>query len=321
MGRPRKHNRHLPPRMYLRRGAYYFAHPDGIRWIPLGKNQAEAFRKYGDHMASHLDGETMASVFARYRLEVVPKHAAATQRGNLQQITRLELVFGHMSPTSITAQHAYAYLDARKESPYAANREVELLAAVMRYAVQWGYIAASPIVRIRKHSEKARDRYLTREEYERAYALAPPVLQVAMDLAVLTGQRQAAILSLTVSDARPDGLYMRGVKKGRPVVVAWTPLLREAVERAKALRHGKATTMLLPARRGSKGLSASGFQTAWQRFMAAVVAAGGERFTFHDLRAVAADRASDPVRLLGHTSAATTERHYLRGPRKVDPTG
>lgn len=331
MGRPRKHNRHLPPRFYLRRGSYYFAHPDG-RWIPLGKNQAEAFRKYGEHMASALDGTTMAAVFARFRLEEIPKLTKSGQRSYLQSMPRLERVFGHMAPTSIKAQHAYQYLDERKSSPFAANREVQLLGRVMRKAVRWGYIEWSPITRIERHSEPARKRYVTREEFEAVHAIAKPVIQVAMDLAVLTGLRLTNVLGLTLSDCRTDGLHCgKPVKDGKPMVFGWTPALREVVDRAKQIRriemkakkaHREPNTLLLLTTRNERGFTSSGFQTAWQRLMRAAVARSlvAESFRFHDLRAVAADRSKDPVRLLGHATGAVTARHYLRGPIKVEPT-
>jgi hypothetical protein len=35
MGRNRKKNRHLPPRVYLRRGKLYYVQPGTQKWIPL----------------------------------------------------------------------------------------------------------------------------------------------------------------------------------------------------------------------------------------------------------------------------------------------
>jgi len=52
------------------------------------------------------------------------------------------------------------------------------------------------------------------------------------------------------------------------------------------------------------------------------VKAGGQRFSFHDLRSVSADGAETAEEArdrLGHADVATTRRHYLRGLTKAKP--
>lgn len=323
MPRPRKHNRHLPPRMYLRRGCYYFAHPDtAVGWVNLGRDEAAAYRKYGDHMSAHLDGSTMGAVFARYRLEVIPTKAPKTQAGNLHQIKLLERRYGHMKPSALKAVHGYQLLDAGKAKPHQTIAEFGLLSHVLTKCVEWGYLERNPFIgAVRKKRPPKRRRYVTRDEVDALRALAPPVYQVAIDLAVLTGRRQAEILALTLSDDRPDGLHARAVKGGPALIIGWTEALRTVVDRAKELRRGRATTMLLTTR-DARGYTSSGFQSGWQRLMRKAMAAGvlTQSFTFHDLRAVAADRSRDPTKLLAHTSPAVTKAHYLRGPSRVEPT-
>jgi len=55
--------------------------------------------------------------------------------------------------------------------------------------------------------------------------------------------------------------------------------------------------------------------------MARHVAAGGQRFTFHDLRSVAGDEGSlkEARDRLGHASADTTQRYYRRGVQRSKP--
>jgi integrase len=56
--------------------------------------------------------------------------------------------------------------------------------------------------------------------------------------------------------------------------------------------------------------------------MAKHVKAGGQRFSFHDLRSVSADGAAtaeEAQARLGHASVATTNRHYLRGLIRAKP--
>jgi integrase len=56
--------------------------------------------------------------------------------------------------------------------------------------------------------------------------------------------------------------------------------------------------------------------------MAKHVKAGGQRFTFHDLRSVSADgsaTAEEAQARVGHASLETTKRHYLRGLTRAKP--
>src|SRR5690606_4968816 len=65
MGRPRKHNRHLPARMQLRRGAYYYV--VGGVWSPLGRDYGEALRLWAEHEGRTVaKGNTVADALAYY---------------------------------------------------------------------------------------------------------------------------------------------------------------------------------------------------------------------------------------------------------------
>jgi integrase len=68
--------------------------------------------------------------------------------------------------------------------------------------------------------------------------------------------------------------------------------------------------------------TSKGFQSIWKRAMKKHVVAGGQHFTFHDLRSVSADGAATPEEArdrLGHADVATTKRHYLRGVTRAKP--
>ena len=59
----------------------------------------------------------------------------------------------------------------------------------------------------------------------------------------------------------------------------------------------------------------------WRRVMDRAIKTGSvdERFTFHDLRALAAGKADD-WQLLGHSDRRTFERVYYRKEKRVKPT-
>jgi len=242
------------------------------------------------------------------------------------QLARLKDVFGQMPPASIKAQHIYEYLDRRgRSAPVAANREVALLSAVCQAAVRWGYLEANPCRQVRKPGEKPRTRYVTDSEYDAVLALASPNLQVAMDLAVLTGQRQGDIRRLSMADIGKDGLRFCTRKSDKTVIVEWSTDLRQVVQRARSLRKRRVAKFgiqtLLVTKNGTP-YTESGFQSAWQRLMMKAEKTGLARFTFHDLRAKSASDDYDPreaSRRLAHADPVTTERHYRRLPARVRP--
>ncbi len=50
MGRPRKKHLHLPPRMQLKHGRYFYTpRIDGkVKWVPLSRDYAEALSKWAE---------------------------------------------------------------------------------------------------------------------------------------------------------------------------------------------------------------------------------------------------------------------------------
>ena len=153
--------------------------------------------------------------------------------------------------------------------------------------------------------------------------------QIAMDLALDTGQRRGDLLSLTRAQLTEEGIAFRQGKTGAGVLVEWTDQLRATVERAKALKPQVPGEYLLRKRNG-KQYTARGFSAIWQRLMDKALATGkngeppalAERFTFHDLRAkCASDKTSleGAAALLGHASSTATKATYRRKMPRATP--
>lgn len=105
------------------------------------------------------------------------------------------------------------------------------------------------------------------------------------------------------------------------MLIEWSDELRGIVDRAKRLPPQIPGEYLIRKRNG-RPYSARDFSAIWQRVMAKHVKAGGQRFSFHDLRSVSADGAAtaeEAQARLGHASVATTKRHYLRGLIRAKP--
>jgi integrase len=167
----------------------------------------------------------------------------------------------------------------------------------------------------------AKRRHVSLQEVAKVRTLASARLQIAIDLAVVTGQRRGDLLSLTRSQLTDEGIAFRQSKTGTGVLIEWSDDLRSIVERAKALAPQIPGEHLIRKANG-RAYSARGFSAIWQRLMAKHVKAGGQRFSFHDLRSVSAEGAGTAEEArdrLGHASVETTKRHYLRGPVKAKP--
>jgi integrase len=316
--------------MYMRRGAYYFCHPETNEWQPLGKDIAGAFAEYGKLVSGQWSGHNLGDVIDRYRTEVLPqKRAAKTRADQAKQLEKLKGIFGDMPADKITAQHCYKYLDGRAKHPVAARHEISLLGHVFAKAIRWGAATVNPVRTLERTPKGKRTRYMTDSEYDAVYALANERMRIAMDLALLTGQRRGDLLTLRRAKLTDEGIVFNQSKTGAGVLVEWTDEVRKITDRAKALKPQVPGEYLLRKRNG-RPYTAWGFSAIWQRLMDKATKPGkngeapalGERFTFHDLRAKCAsdkDGLEDAAALLGHASSQTTKSVYRRKMPRATP--
>ena len=134
-------------------------------------------------------------------------------------------------------------------------------------------------------------------------------------LAYLTSQRRGDLLKLRLDRVTDEGIMIQQGKTGARVLVEWTDRLRECVAELRALPR-PVRGMYLICTRGGQPYTDSGFKALWGRAMTAWVAEGGERFTFHDLRAKAVTRMVEDGRqardLSGHATDAMVNKVYDR---------
>jgi integrase len=327
MGRRRKYDKYLPQRVYIHHGSYWLRPKEG-KPVNLGRELADALARYAAIIGnSQWSGRTLGDVVDRYRLEVLPKkRSAQTREGESKALERLKAVFGHMLPDNVTAQGCYKYMDSRRSKegkpvPVAARHEIALLGHLYTKAIRWGAASSNPVRGMDFGERSAKPAQVSPEQVEALKALAGERLTVAIDLAVSTGQRRGDLLSLRREQLTDDGIIFNQSKTGAGVLIEWSPDQRGIVDRAKRLSPQIPGDYLIRTKRG-KPYSARGFSAIWQRAMAKHVKAGGQRFSFHDLRSVSADGAAtaeEAQARLGHASVQTTKRHYLRGLTRAKP--
>jgi len=330
MGRRRKSMNHLPTRVVQHHGQFYFLEAyrdaDGkarTRWRALGTSEAEMWRAWRELDIAERPLQTLGDVMDQYQREVLPKHPKNTQDDYTRAMKRLRLVFALVSPAGVRPAHCYAYLAKRGEkAPVRANRELAVLAAVFRYAIELGLVDVNPTHGVRRIPEAPRERLPEAWELAAFLRDAPPLLRAYVPIKILTGLRQGDLLRLRRDQLTAEGILFREGKRGKRRLIEWSDELRAAVDVALALRQTPSMLYVITTRTGQP-YTGNGFRSIWQRHMVRVVQSGAlsESFTEHDLRAVTATEAMERAQeLLAHESARTTTIYQRsKEPRRVKP--
>lgn len=315
MGRRRKNNKHLPPRVYESRGKLYYSDPVTLKWIPL----PEGLRTWAKIIDAAEPTHTLSALWARFDLEVLAKKAPKTRRNRLQEWSQVEPVFGAMRAEDVETHHVWRYWRERGETE-GAKHEVRCLSVLLTYALQCGARKQSnPCFGLRLVSVTGgrRDRYVTDEEFIAVRALATSMIGYAMDIAFVAGMSQIDILTLERKQDSKLGLEFDRKKTGKPQVIEWNDDLRSIV--ATAQRHTPQVRRTLICTRDGTGYTSNGFQAVWQRLQRRAFKEGkiSERYTFHDLRAKSlsdAESIEEARKRGGHVDDTITKRHYRRLP-------
>jgi len=281
------------------------------KWTKLSREYPLALRLYADIEGTQYpeNDVTFRAIAARYRREVMPRKAYATQRMNEGELENLLKVFGDVPLDSIKPHHVRQYLDKRGlKARVRANREKALLSHLFNCAREWGYTdKANPCQGVKGHRETGRDRYVTDDEYLALWEKADDALRDAMDLAYYTAQRPGDVLRMKRSDIRDGALWITQGKTGQKLRVRIKGKLAEVIERILA-RSTRSAHAALIQNEGGQPLTYFALRSRFDTVREKVRAS----FQFRDLRAKAATDLPDLThaqRLLGHKRRAMTE-HY-----------
>lgn len=338
MSRPRTKNKHLPKYVTVIHGSYWYRPPKAKpqRLAAVGE-ESEMYRKMADLVREvpQKAGNTLADYFDRYEREIVPTLAERTQKDYKRHLKVLKTEFGEMHPDDLRPRDIGRFLDVPKGKIHRVRIVAVLSAVYSKMVGKWYVAERNPCRDVEREKNPPRNRYITDEEFQAVYAIMPARMQIAMDLALLTGQRQGDILKLKWADVLEDGVTFRQSKTGQGRHVLLSDELKAVLTRAKQMLPFWPREYVLrtaPRRKkvdgkvllvgGGKRYTSEGFRSVWQRFMRKAIEKGviKERFTFHDIRAkTVSDEADvDTAQLrAGHTSKSMTLRVYSRKIRKV----
>lgn len=325
MGRPKTKHKDLPPRMTARNSAsglrYFYSTREGGK-IPLGRDKSAALKKWAELEAGGLAGhsDTLSAVIAEFRKNGLQGKAPKTQREYEAALNRLDTAFGAARMSQVKPFHVRQYLDART-AKVAGNREIAVFSSVWNWARERGYTSAeNPTTGVRRNKEKPREIYVTDEDFAALWNVSSPELQDALDLARLTGQREADIIKMRRDHISDGCLWVRQNKTGKRIGIAIEGEFSAVVDRCLN-RKRAATGVFLVQTSNGQPLT---YAMLRKRFDAAR-AASGQTWQFRDIRPKAAtdmENIRDAQMLLGHADESTTASIYRRRRgEKVRPSG
>lgn len=341
MSRPRTVNKHLPKYVTVIHGSFWYRPPEGES-VNIGRADDEAalYRFMLERaVPSKPPGPTTAlgDCFDRFARDVVPRLSPRTQKDYHRHLKTLRAVFGHMRPDEVEPRDVGRFLDV-EVGKVQRNKQVAVLSAVYAKLIgKWYVTKVNPCVGVERNETRRRDRYITDAEYDLIKAAMPQRIQLAMELALLTGQRQGDILSLKWDQVSPEGIAFKQAKTGKKLRVGLSPALQDVLDEAKKLVPQVPREYVLRTRSGRRYTS-EGFRAVWQRRMSKILKGYwqkprgkdrvwhapviAERLTFHDIRAkTVSDSATleEAFERAGHQTMAQTRGTYDRATRTVKP--
>jgi integrase len=323
MGRRRKHNRNLPPRLRRQHGAYYYTPwvNGKQKWIRLSDNYGEALAKWAKIEGQEGENNGLVSgMIDKFIQTKITEYSKKAQEDYLRYCGVLRAVFGDTAMDEVKPHHLTTFL-RKSTHKIQANRQISLLSRIYSVAInEWGWLHINPCREVHRNKEARRDRYITDLELSALTTAASDQMICIIDLAYLTAARKSDLLKIMLKDIRPDGLHIRQQKTGKYQIFNWSPALQAVVARAKELRRRHDSMYLFCTRTGAPH-STSGFNSMWRRVKAK---ADLPDLHFHDLRAKAVTDAKRAhgrdfaQALAGHSSGDMTDA-YVRDNPNVEP--
>lgn len=217
----------------------------------------------------------------------------------------------------IKPQDIEGYKMHRKQEVSAStvNRELATLKTMFAKAVEWGKLKSNPAKKIKPFKEnKARLRYLEKEEIERLISACSDSLRPIVILAIFTGMRRGEILNLKWADTdfKKDVIYLENTKNGENREVFMSAIVKNALIRIP--KHQSSPYLFYTRKSKHRKTVKAAFKEALQK-------AGIDNFHFHDLRHTFGSQLSmrgcdlNTIRdLMGHKSVKMTLRYAHLSP-------
>jgi integrase len=245
--------------------------------------------------------------------------AASTRAAYEKRIAWLDARWGALEVASIDREAVLALRDRLAARPRQADWMLQVLRLLLNFALdrpsRFG-LTHNPAARFRRIWAPSPDanRPWTAAELDAVLAGAAPPIALAVALGAFTGQRLGDVLRMTWTAIRGARIALRQGKTGEDLTIPLHARLRALLAGEKR----RAVTIVAGVR--GRPLSASGFQTLWQRERRRLGFAAG--LTFHGLRHLLAQLLAEAGAseeeigaVLGHRTSPMI-RHYTRRARR-----
>lgn len=330
MGRPRKSGHFLPEKVYQdkKSGMFYFVDAEN-KYHRLGTELYSALNRYYELMPYQKRIVTMGHLISRYMTEISPSKAPSTHRDEKKSAKQLSHRLGHLFPQEVTTVHIAEYYKVRcTEANVRPNREMSLLSVVFKHAPYWGINVINPVPSVRRINETTRraalkqTRYVTDEQISAFKPHTPAWLGLYIDLKMLTGLRQTAMLRMKREHVTENCLLVPDIsKRGGMLQISWNKPLEETVKKILELDSGSNEYFFTSLT--GKPHNDESFKSAWRRAIDKALANGLEkRFSERYLRNKAVTDCPDlekASKTVGHTSTSVTKQHYSMLGTRVEP--
>jgi integrase len=216
--------------------------------------------------------------------------------------------FGKFYLDEITPMHIEEYRSLRLKEirPITTNRELALLKGMFKKAIDYGYVMANPVKKVKMIPEGdcARERILTQEEEERLIAVAAPHFKPFLVIALKSGMRRGEILKLSWPqvDFRNRMVHVVKTKRNKNRVVPMNNAMYKTLQELRAEANGservyqsKHVKNVFETARKKAGLSGLRLHDLRHTFATRLIQSGVDVFTVQ--------------KLLGHSTITMTMRY------------
>lgn len=215
--RSRKHAG-LPPNLYEDSGYYTYRHPETGKRYGLGRNKAQAVTQAVEANL-HIQGAAVTL------LDRITGKASRTvsdwcdQYGAHARMKYLRDGLGHHVLERLAPLHIAEWLDRWKDKPRMRQAMLSTAKVVLGAAIGAGWIKANPATDLTTPTPETMRERLTLAAYRAIYAKAEPILQRAMELALMAPGRRVNITTMQWSQIRDGHLWIEHAKGGLKVRV------------------------------------------------------------------------------------------------------
>src|SRR5688500_3508755 len=139
---------------------------------------------------------TVNAILDRYERDCLHELAPRTQADYRKHLKHLRRWFGERIASELKPRDFQDFIEVKK-GRFVRNKQLAVLSAAFTLAVQRRYWIDRNVIRdVWRRPSKPRDRLVTDVEFASMHSAAPLRVQLMMELALITGQRQSDLLTM-----------------------------------------------------------------------------------------------------------------------------